>query len=88
MSLELQSALRDGGTVARMALHALVFDRVADNGALLAYAAQRAFCGKLGSTIEARDVVREKKGVSEGLWFISAALFDPATQIIGWPAIY
>ena len=43
MSLELQSALRDGGTVARMALHALVFDRVADNGALLAYAAQRAF---------------------------------------------
>ena len=39
----------------------LVFDRVADNGALLAYAAQRAFERSSVLTIEARDVVRTEE---------------------------
>jgi Zn-dependent M16 (insulinase) family peptidase len=82
MSLELQSALRDGGTVARMALHALVFDRVADNGALLAYAAQRAFLREARFSLsKLGTLLGRRKAFLRDFGSLALALFDPSTQI-------
>jgi len=81
MSLELQSTLRDGSTVARMALNSLVFDREADNGALLAYAAQRAFLREARFALsKVGTFLGRRKAFLRDFGSLALALFDAKAQ--------